>query len=75
LIAVLAVLSITGCNRKASDQIGAAVKGSDISVETKQGEVMLLGAVKNLVQIDKVLQIANAVTGVRSVNNNMVMKQ
>ncbi|RJG08036.1 BON domain-containing protein [Noviherbaspirillum cavernae] len=51
------------------------VKGSDISVETKQGEVMLGGSVQSQAQIDKALKIANAVDGVKSVDNKMLVKQ
>jgi hyperosmotically inducible periplasmic protein len=51
------------------------VKGSDISVETKGGEVMLSGAVKDQAQIDKALKVANSVEGVKGINNKMTVKQ
>jgi hyperosmotically inducible periplasmic protein len=51
------------------------IKGSDISVETKQGEVMLSGFVRDKVQFDKAVKVASAVEGVKKVNNKMSVKQ
>jgi hyperosmotically inducible protein len=51
------------------------VKGTDISVETKKGEVLLSGFVGNQSQVDKALKVANSVDGVKSVNNKMTVKQ
>jgi hyperosmotically inducible protein len=51
------------------------VKGTDISVETKRGEVLLSGFVGNQSQVDKALKVANSVDGVKSVNNKMTVKQ
>jgi hyperosmotically inducible protein len=53
----------------------ADVKGTDISVETNKGEVMLSGFVGNQAQIDKAVQLASAVEGVKNVNNKMTVKQ
>lgn len=53
----------------------STVKGSDISVETKEGEVMLSGFVGSQGQIDKAKQIAQNVEGVKNVNNKMTVKQ
>jgi hyperosmotically inducible periplasmic protein len=53
----------------------AEIKGSDISVETKQGEVMLSGFVRDKAQFDKAVKVASAVEGVKKVNNKMSVKQ
>ncbi len=53
----------------------STVKGTDISVETKEGEVMLSGFVGDQAQIDKAKQIAQNVEGVKNVNNKMTVKQ
>lgn len=53
----------------------ADVKGMDISVDTTQGEVMLSGFVTNQTQIDKAIQVAQAVEGVKKVDNRMTVKQ
>lgn len=51
------------------------IKGTDIVVETKKGEVLLSGFVKNQAQIDKAVKVASAVEGVKKVDNKMVVKQ
>jgi len=51
------------------------VKGTDINVETKKGEVMLSGFVGNQQQIDQAMKIAKAVEGVKKVDNKMTVKQ
>ncbi|WP_136414480.1 BON domain-containing protein [Herbaspirillum sp. ST 5-3] len=51
------------------------VKGTDISVETKKGEVMLSGFVRDKAQIDKAVKIASSVEGVKKVDNKMTVKQ
>ncbi|HJV83702.1 BON domain-containing protein [Noviherbaspirillum sp.] len=51
------------------------VKGTDISVETKMGEVMLSGFVHDKAQIDKAVKIASSVEGVKKVDNKMTVKQ
>lgn len=51
------------------------IKGTDISVETNKGEVMLSGFVDSQAQIDKALKVANAVEGVKRVDNKMTIKQ
>ncbi|HVK94850.1 MAG TPA: BON domain-containing protein [Noviherbaspirillum sp.] len=53
----------------------ADVKGMDISVNTTQGEVMLNGLVTSQTQIDKAIQVAQAVEGVKKVDNKMTVKQ
>jgi len=51
------------------------VKGSDISVETKHGEVLLSGYVSDQRQADKAVKTAMSVKGVKNVNNKMEVKQ
>lgn len=50
------------------------VKSFDIKVETFNGVVQLSGFVDSQWQIDKAVQIASSVTGVRSVKNDLVHK-
>lgn len=51
------------------------IKGTDINVETNKGEVMLSGFVNNQAQIDKAMKVANAVDGVKKVENKMSVKK
>ncbi|MBI3230350.1 MAG: BON domain-containing protein [Burkholderiales bacterium] len=51
------------------------VKSMDIKVETYKGEVMLSGYVNNAAQIERSLSVAQAVTGVQSVNNKLSVKE
>jgi len=52
----------------------ADVKGTDINVETKQGEVMLSGIVNNKAQVDKAIQVASAIEGVKKVTDKTAVK-
>lgn len=45
-----------------------------MSVETKNGVVFLSGSVDTIAKKQKVLQIANSINGVDSVNDKMVLK-
>jgi hyperosmotically inducible protein len=49
-------------------------KGADTSVQTRKGEVMLSGFVDNQAQIDRQLQLAKAVQGVQSVDNELMVR-
>ncbi|MBC7413807.1 MAG: BON domain-containing protein [Herminiimonas sp.] len=51
------------------------LKGSDISVETRNGEVALTGSVTNQAQKDHAAKIAQALSGVKNVNNKLVLKK
>lgn len=51
------------------------VKGTDISVETDKGEVMLSGFVESQAQIDKAATLAGGVEGVQKVNNKLEIKK
>jgi hyperosmotically inducible periplasmic protein len=50
-------------------------KGSETSVETRKGEVILSGFVDNQAQADREVQLAKAVEGVRSVDNKLMVKE
>lgn len=52
-----------------------AVKSSDVSVVTQKNEVQLSGFVNNQAQMDRAIQIASGVDGVRKVTNEMVIKK
>ena len=47
------------------------VKGLDTKVETYKGNVQLSGFVENQAQIDRAIEIARSVDGVKSVENKM----
>ncbi|MEO8839059.1 MAG: BON domain-containing protein [Herbaspirillum sp.] len=51
-----------------------SVKGLEIHVDTKAGDVNLSGTVENQTQIDNALRIAHGVEGVKNVNNALVIK-
>lgn len=50
------------------------IKSFDFQVETRKGVVQLSGFVDNKTQIDRATAIANGVSGVKSVQNNVSMK-
>jgi hyperosmotically inducible protein len=50
------------------------VKGLDIKVETRKGEVQLSGFVDNQTQIDRAISVARGVEGVKNVDNKMSLK-
>jgi hypothetical protein len=50
------------------------VKGLDVKVETQKGVVQLSGFVANQAQIDKAVEVAKGVTGVKEVQNKMSVK-
>ena len=51
------------------------LKSFEISVETYKGVVQMSGFVDSQRAIDKAVQIARSVKGVRSVKNNLIVKQ
>ena len=51
------------------------VKGFDIQVETRKGEVMLSGFVSNQAQIDQAMAVAKGIEGVKSINNKLSVKE
>jgi hyperosmotically inducible protein len=50
------------------------VKGLDIKVETRKGEVQLSGFVDNQSQIDRAVTVTRGVEGVKNVDNKMSVK-
>lgn len=50
------------------------VKSFDVKVESRNGEVMLSGFVGNQSQVDRAMQIARGVEGVKLVSNKMDLK-
>jgi hyperosmotically inducible protein len=59
---------------KAAFLADSNVKGSDISVETHQGDVTLSGAVASQAQIDDAVRIARGIDGVKNVENKLTVK-
>ncbi len=53
----------------------ANVKSFDIAVVTRKGEVQLSGFVDNQSQIDRAIEAARGIEGVRSVSNEMSIKK
>lgn len=51
------------------------VKGTDITVETDKGEVMLSGFVQSQAQIDKAVKLAGTVEGAQKVSNKLEVKK
>lgn len=60
---------------KAALLADANVKSSDIAVLTRKGEVQLSGFVDNQGQIDRAIEVAHGIAGVRSVSNEMSIKK
>ena len=50
------------------------LKSFQISVETFKGIVQLSGFVNNQKAVDKAVEIANSVKGVKSIKNNLIVK-
>lgn len=51
------------------------IKSFDIAVVTRKGEVQLSGFVDNQAQINKAIDLARGVEGVKSINNEMSIKK
>lgn len=66
---------ITTGKVKAALLADANVKSFDIAVVTRQDEVLLSGFVDNKVQMERAIEIAKAVPGVRLVSNEMSIKK
>lgn len=50
------------------------VKSFDLKVETRKGEVLLSGFVDNQAQMDRATAATHAVSGVQSIQNNLILK-
>lgn len=66
---------ITTSKVKAALLADANVKSFDIAVVTRQDEVLLSGFVDNKVQMERAIDIAKGVPGVRHVSNEMSIKK
>lgn len=53
----------------------AGVKGLEPKIETLKGNVQFSGFVENQAQMDRAIEIARAVDGVKSVENKMSVKK
>ena len=53
----------------------AYVKSADIAVKTRKGEVQLSGFVNDQGQIDRAIEVAHGIKGVRTVGNEMSIKK
>ena len=60
---------------KAALLADANVRSFDIAVVTRKGEVQLSGFVDNQNQIDRAVEVAHGIAGVRSVGNEMSIKK
>ena len=60
---------------KAALLADAYVKSLDIAAVTRKGEVQLSGFVDNQGQIDRAIEVAHGIEGVRSVSNEMSVKK
>jgi len=60
---------------KAALLADADVKSFDIAVVTRKGELQLSGFVDNQSQIDRAIEVAHGIEGVRSVSNEMSIKK
>lgn len=50
------------------------IRSFELKVETRKGEVMLSGFVGNQAHVDRAIQVARGVQGVKAVTNNMNLK-
>lgn len=50
------------------------VKSFDLKVETRKGEVLLSGFVDNQAQMDRATAVTHTVSGVKSIQNNLILK-
>ncbi|MGZ5042725.1 MAG: BON domain-containing protein [Usitatibacter sp.] len=51
-----------------------SLKSAEINVETSKGTVQLTGFVSSRADIDKAVEVAKRVKGVKSVKNDMILK-
>jgi osmotically-inducible protein OsmY len=51
-----------------------SLKSAEINVETSKGRVQLSGFVRSRADINKAVEVAKGVKGVKSVNNDMILK-
>jgi len=66
--------SVLTAKLKSALLVDPGVKGIDVKIETRKGEVQLSGFVDDQSQIDRAVTIARNMEGVRSVENKMSLK-
>ena len=66
--------SVITSNVKAVLLGDADIKSFDFKVETRKGEVLLSGFVDNQMQLDRATAASRAVSGVKAVQNNVILK-
>ncbi len=66
--------SVVTSSVKAALLADSDIKSFDFTVETRKGEVMLSGFVDNQAQLDRATAVTHAVSGVKSVQNNVILK-
>lgn len=66
--------SITQAIRKSIMQQGLSVNAKNIKIITRNGEVTLRGPVNNAAEVEKIVEVAKAVQGIKSLNNQLEVK-
>ena len=64
----------TKANAKAPLQTAAAGQSAEINIETAKGTVQFSGFVRSRADINKAVEVAKSVDGVKSVRNDMILK-
>ena len=67
-------LGITQAIRKSIMQQGLSVNAKNIKIITRNGEVTLRGPVNNTAEVEKIVEVAKAVQGIKSLNNQLEVK-
>lgn len=67
--------SVVTTGVKAALLAEASIKSTDIKVETSKGVVQLSGFVNDAAQVDRAVAVAQAVQGVKEVQNRLVLKE
>jgi len=67
--------SVVTTQVKAALLADTSIKGLDISVNTRKGEVQLSGFVDNQGQIDRAVEVTHGIEGVTQVGNQMSIKK
>ncbi len=66
--------SVTTTSVKAALMAEESIKSIDFKVETNKGVVQLSGFINNQMQIDRAVAVAQAVAGVKEVQNRLMLK-
>lgn len=67
--------SVVTTRVKSALRVDPDIKNFDFKVETRKGEVQLSGFVDNQSQIERAIETARGIEGVRSVRNEMSIKK